>query len=458
MRRQIAWLVAATTSAVILAFVIPLCLLVRTMAEDRGMAAADQEARNVAVLVSGLRHGPRLRALVDELDQRTPAATSVLTAGGRVLGSPAPGLATDPDVLRARTGSAFTVVDQGTRRILVPVVTSQGTDVVRTVVGPDVLHRGVLRAWTSIVLLGLLLLLAAVVIADRLGRRVSTPVTDLAGVAHRLREGDLDARATPSGPSEVAELGVAMNLLADRVGELLAAERAAVGDLSHRLRTPLTALRLDSEAVDQAELAARLQGHVGQLQRTVDAIVKDARRPVRHALNARCDAAAVVRERASFWSALAEDQGRTVSVRVPGQRCAAAVDPGDLRDVVDVLVDNVFAHTPEGTAFAVTLRRVGGRCLVEVVDEGPGFDDPETLPASAEPPQERPGFSGLGLQIVRRTVATYQGEVVLERGPNGGGTRARVWLPVPPPDPPGPRSTHGQSSAGSDGSPPPPSS
>ena len=74
---------------------------------------------------------------------------------------------------------------------------------------------------------------------------------------------------------------MALNRLAERITELLAAERAAVGDLSHRLRTPVTALRLDVESVRDPQLAARLQEHVEHLQRTVDAIVKDARRPVR---------------------------------------------------------------------------------------------------------------------------------------------------------------------------------
>ncbi len=60
MRRRIGLLVAATTSAVVLAFVVPLCLLVRNMAEDRAMADADQEARNIAILVSSLHGDPTL--------------------------------------------------------------------------------------------------------------------------------------------------------------------------------------------------------------------------------------------------------------------------------------------------------------------------------------------------------------------------------------------------------------
>ena len=105
MRRRISWLVVATTSTVVVSFVIPLCLLVRTLAEDRAMAAADQEARNVAILVAGLPDDPRqLRASraptstvaprprTARADQRTAA-----WLGGRAVDR-----ADDPEVRRAR--------------------------------------------------------------------------------------------------------------------------------------------------------------------------------------------------------------------------------------------------------------------------------------------------------------------------------------------------------------------
>jgi signal transduction histidine kinase len=426
MRRQIGWLTVATTSAVVLAFVIPLCLLVRTLAEDRALANADQEARNVAILVSGLHADPALRRLVAQVDARSEAAsTSVLMADGRTLGSPEPGLARDPAVVRAGGGEAFTTVDGSGAQILVPVVTEEGTSVIRTTVSSATMHQGVARAWASIIGLGMVLLLAAVLVAVRLGRRISTPVTDLATVAHRLREGDLDARADPAGPSETVELGAALNRLAERIAELLAAERAAVGDLAHRLRTPVTALRLDVESVQDPQLTVRLQDHVEQLQRTVDAIVKDARRPVRAAIASTCDATRVVRDRVAFWSALAEDQGRDLTVELPDGPCDVAVDAVDLCDVVDILVDNIFAHTPEGTGFRIALVRDIRAGRLTVQDFGPGVE-------ATRRGGERVGSSGLGQQIVRRAVAGFGGEVTFESVP-GRGVRVVVVLPGSPP-------------------------
>ncbi|MGN6576871.1 MAG: sensor histidine kinase [Nocardioides sp.] len=425
MRRQIGWLTAATTSAVVLAFVIPLCLLVRTLAEDRALANADQEARNVAILVSGLHSDPRLARLVRRVDERSPEArTSLLMSDGRVLGTANPQLATDPEVVRAAQGEAFTTVDAAGARILIPVLTEAGTLVIRTSVAADDLHRGVARAWAGIISLGAALLVAALVVAVRLAGRISTPVTDLATVAHRLREGDLDARAEPSGPPETVELGVALNRLAERVVELLAAERAAVGDLAHRLRTPVTALRLDVESVRDPAVTARLQEHIAQLQRTFDAIVKDARRPVRTAMTSTCDAARVVRERVTFWSALAEDQDRALHLEIPGISLQVAVDEADLRDVLDIVVDNVFAHTPDGVPLAIRLEVDGPVAVLTVRDEGPGFDEHH----GADRAGERIGSTGLGLQILRRAVAGFGGDVEVRSAP-GQGTEVRLRLP-----------------------------
>lgn len=423
MRRQIGWLTAATTSAIVLAFVIPLCLLVRTLAEDRALALAEQEARDVAILVSSLAGDPALADLVLTLDGRSESArTQVLTPDGQVLGGATAGLASDPEVERAAAGTAFTRVDDRGAAILVPVLSDDGTWVVRTVVPQQEMHRGVTRAWLFIVGLGLLLLLSAVVVSGRLARRISTPVTDLATVAHRLREGDLDARAQLAGPPETVELADAFNRLAERIVELLAAERAAVGDLSHRLRTPLTALRLDVESVTEPEPAERLRVHIGQLQRTVDAIVKDARRPVRHTMTSVADATAVVRERAAFWSALAEDEDRRVDIALPAQPCLVGVDEVDLRDIVDILVDNVFAHTPEGVGFSIGLAVGPGRAVLSVRDEG-------APQAGAHRPQAgRVGVSGLGLQIVRRAAAGFRGEVEVRA--EGQGFLVEVGLPL----------------------------
>jgi len=290
MRRQISWLVVATSSTIVVCFVIPLCLLVQILAENRARAGADQEARNVAILVFGLNGDDRLPQLVADLDKRAEPQTSVLGADGAWLSNLAPELnpRMKAELEQAQSGRGLTVLDDDGLRVLLPIVNSDGTAVVRTYVPISDVRRDVARAWASIIGLGLVLLALALMLAFWLGRRVSRPLLGAADVAHQLREGNLSARASVTGTEETQELARALNGLAERTEELLAAERAAVADLSHRLRTPVTALRLDVEAVEDTELASRLQNHIAGLQRTIDAIVREARRPVRTDLAAVC--------------------------------------------------------------------------------------------------------------------------------------------------------------------------
>lgn len=423
MRRRISLLVVATTSAVVVSFVIPLCLLVQTLAQDRAMAAADQEARNVAILVAGVRGDDQLAELVEGIDSRGEPTTGVLTTDGRQLGG-GTDLAADPEVLRALAGEAFTVVDDDGGRVLLPVLVEGGTAVVRSEVGPDDLRHGVVGAWTGIIGMGALLLAFAAAIAWQLGRRVSAPLRAVSQTAHRLREGDLGARADLVGPEETQELARALNGLAERITELLATERAAVGDLSHRLRTPVTALRLDAEAVAEEDLAQRLQTHIGVLQRSIDAIVRDARRPVRADLSAECDARSTVSDRVEFWRPLAEDQGRVLGVDLPPAEVRVRIASQDLTDLLDILVDNVFAHTPEGVDLRVALLADVDTAVLTVADDGPGF-----RPHTATGRDGRTGSTGLGLDIARRTAQGCGGTLTIGTGPDGGG-RVDARLPL----------------------------
>jgi signal transduction histidine kinase len=419
MRRHISWLVLAATTTVVVSFVIPLCLLVRTLAEDRAMANADQEARNVAILVTGLVDPEQMAEVVENLDGPGGTRTAVLTVNGKVLGSGTID-PDDPEVKRALSGEAFEVVDDSGGRVLLPVVNEKGTSVVRTSVSPEVLHAGVTEAWLGIVGLGLLLLAMAGATAAWQGRRLAEPLREVAGTAHEIRAGNLAARAQVRGTEETKELARALNGLAERIRELLAAERAIVADLSHRLRTPVTALRLDAEAVENRTLARRLSDHIAVLQRSIDAIVKEARRPVRTDLPEVGDFAATVRERTNFWQVLAEDQARPTKISIPERELTVPVAPEDLATMIDCLIDNVFAHTPEQTAFAVSLNEVDGKVTLVVSDDGPG---PATRAGDLV------GSTGLGLDIARRTATGSGGDLTFGPG-HEGGTTVEVTLPL----------------------------
>jgi signal transduction histidine kinase len=273
--------------------------------------------------------------------------------------------------------------------------------------------------------LGLTLLAVALLVADRLARTLTRPISELATTAHRLGTGDLTARVRPDGPREVRDVGLAVNRLADRIGELLAAEREAAADLAHRLRTPLTALRLDAEALTGPG-RDRVLDDVEALRRGVDEVIAEARRPVREGLRAACDARAVVLERVRFWSVLAEEEGRAVAVELPPGPAPVRLAEADLGAAVDALLGNVFAHTPEGTPFRVSVRpRPDGGTDVEVADAGPGLGE-----HTPERGHSGGGSTGLGLDIARRTAEAGGGGLRLASTP--AGTAVTLHLDAPP--------------------------
>lgn len=428
MRRQIGWLVAATTSVVVLAFVIPLALLVQTFARGQAMVSASQQAQGAEMLVTTLYDDPRLPDLIAQLDNRGTPETSVVTPDGQVYGSPI--ALNDPDVVRGRSGATYEDDNRSTGGVVVRSVLVQGTGtfVVVARVSSATLTKGVRDAWFAAFAIGVGLTAISVVAASMVASRISGPLRGVADVAHQLRSGNLHARAEPAGTTETRELAEALNGLADRITDLLAAERAAIGEMAHRLRTPITALRLDAESVDDPELSTRLLDHLTEVQRAVDTIVKEARRTVREDLVVDCNATEVVRDRMAFWSALAEDQDRPFHEELPDEPLRVQMQVSDLTDLIDICIDNVFAHTAEGTAFGLTLVRSGNDAVLVIADQGPGFG------AASDVDEQEPdvvGHTGVGLEIVEKLVSGLGG--TFRTSPPGvSGATVAVSLPLAP--------------------------
>jgi signal transduction histidine kinase len=274
------------------------------------------------------------------------------------------------------------------------------------------------RTWPLLLGLGLLVLVLSVALADRLARSLVRPLADVARAADRLAAGDLSARAELDGPPEVRRAGAGLNKLARRIGELLAYERETIADVSHRLRTPMTALRIDAESLrDQAE-RAQVLSDLDTLESTVDEVIRAARRPTRIGL-VTCDAATVVAERTAFWRPLAEDTDRSMTVELADGEVPVRVTSDDLATCMDILLENVFAHTPDGSALAIRLsRRAAGGAWLVVADDGPGFGNTDPT----ERGSSTGGSTGLGLDIVRRIAEASGGTLTIGRSAAGGGS------------------------------------
>ncbi|MFD6292398.1 sensor histidine kinase [Streptomyces sp. NPDC060205] len=426
MRRRLTLLVAATMCLALLAFVVPLALLLRTVAQDRATVAASADAQSIVSLV-GTADPKTLRSSVEHVAATARGPLTVYLADGSVLGTPV--ARTSAVRLAGLAGVSRTVERADGREIVVAVLgRPDGTAVIRAFVPAAELTRGVTQAWLVLAGLGVALLLLGLLVADRLSRALVSPISDLSAVSHRLARADLTARARPDGPPELREVAGALNHLADRIQELLREEREQVADLSHRLRAPLTSLRLEAESLTGAD-AARIAARVDAMERAVTGLISEARHRPETDAHAQCDASSALRERVAFWTVLAEDTGRAVTLDVTTEGPLPVGIPADeLAAAVDALLGNVFAHTPDGTAFSVTLSpRAGGGAVLTVADEGPGLSADLARRGTS-----LGGSTGLGLDIARRAAESSGGRMTLPTGRTGG---ARVTLELGPPTP-----------------------
>ncbi|MGA8114146.1 MAG: HAMP domain-containing sensor histidine kinase [Actinocatenispora sp.] len=429
MRKRLALLAAATTLLVLVAFLVPLALLVRTVAADRAVSRATLQSQALSSVVATGDPGT-LRLILEQLNNDTESPVTVFLSDGSALGEPARRTAA---VELAAQGRSLAVEVPGGRQILVSVQgRAEGPAVIATFVPDEQLQRGVRRAWLILLGLGVGLVLVGVVVADRLAHTLVRPVSELASVSHRLARGDLAARARPQGPPEFRDVALALNHLAGRIRGLLREEREAVADLSHRLRTPMTALRLDAEALSDPDEAERLGADVDRLERAISQAIHDTRRRGEAGTGAAatCDATAVVAERVEFWSVLAEETDRTARVDLPAGPVPVRVAVADLAGLVDALLGNVFAHTPDGTGFAVALAaRPDGGARLTIADDGPGFPANQ-LEQLVSRGTSLGNSTGLGLDIAVRVAEASGGGLGLSSGADGG-ARVTVDLGAP---------------------------
>ncbi len=457
MRRSLAGVALAVTSMVALSFLIPLAALVMSLVKEQGVTAAEQRAAALAPVLTLTTDPAALRESAASLD-----ASEHLVV--HLPGSGALGSSKAPAALLERAQRGRESISQevpGGWICLQPVVLpGDEVAVIENFVPEAELTRGVKESWAVMFFLAVGLIAGSVLVADRLGAKVVRSSKRLAQASHALGRGDLDTRVDPMGPRELRDAGVAFNAMAHRMNELLAVERELVADLSHRLRTPLTALHLASERMAGTPESARVEAAVDELEAELEAIIAAARTPLAvgpmgqgmlgteqpagrspsgsaasGASGPRCEAADVVRRRTAFWTVLAAQQNRSCSLDLTQEPTAVGLSDDDVAAVVDALIGNVFRHTAAGTPLGVRVVRTAQAVELVVEDGGAGIPEPDRALSRGS----STGSTGLGLDIAQRAARATGGTMRITRGPLGG-AHITVTFALAPQSPSGHRS------------------
>ena len=355
-------------------------------------------------------------------------------------GEPAdvPPVSTSPDRLTIETVGS-TGGDSSWRAVTLPPAPGGGSPVIVAIPLDRVdqtTHQLQLVLLAAGLAVGVVLALAGWWVV-RLGIR---PINEVTDVADAIAHGDRDRRVTVDAQpaTEAAHLARAFNVMLD---ERAAAEdrlRRFVGDASHELRTPVTAIKGFTDlyrqgALDDQGLADAMR-RIGQEASRMGTLVDDL------LLLARLDQGRPLESAPVDVSAILGDAALDAGATHPSRTVRADVPPGltvdgddaRLRQVVANLVANALAHTDGDVS--INARSTDGNCVVEVADDGPGMDADAAAhlfdrfwrgdPSRA---RHRAG-AGLGMSIVKAIVDAHGGMVGVETAP-AAGTTITVVLP-----------------------------
>jgi signal transduction histidine kinase len=301
----------------------------------------------------------------------------------------------------------------------------------------------------------LLLLVATVIVAIVVFNPARRRLSALEQAAQRLAEGDLTARAPQAGGDEIARVAAEFNRMA---GELEtrdtalrtsdALRRQMMADVSHELKTPLTAMRGYIETLRMPEVALDAERRDRYFE-TIDRETRRLERIVKDLLDlARYEHGGVVLQRRLFdierlFQNVAgrherDAHTKAVAIRIQVDPLADQVvaDPDRIEQAIENLVGNALRHTPSGGTVTLSATQADGIATLSVTDSGAGIA-PEHLPhvfdrfykVDAARAAESTG-SGLGLSITKAIIERHGGTIRVTSAP--GRTTFTVLLPQSP--------------------------
>jgi signal transduction histidine kinase len=277
----------------------------------------------------------------------------------------------------------------------------------------------------------------------RIGRRALRDVDALRATLTAVGEGERDVRTGVTGSDEIARLAADIDAMVARLDQEERARRTLFAAVSHDLRTPITALQLLANAIDDGvvddaetrrEYAARMGTHVRALGALIDDLFELTRLESGELTctleQVRLDE--LVHEMVDAMRPAADAGSVAVSARVNCKRTAARANPEQLQRVLFNLIQNAIRHTPPDGTVTVSAEAVEDGIEIEVADTGDGIgaEHRERIfdPFYRADPSRRDAGAGLGLAISRAIIEAHGGQIWLEDA--SVGTRVRLRLPA----------------------------
>jgi signal transduction histidine kinase len=271
-------------------------------------------------------------------------------------------------------------------------------------------------------------------------RRMTRPLGSLVEAAGRIEAGDYSAQVAETGAPDMRSVARAFNAMSARLKASDEQRRSFLADVAHELRTPLSVIRGQAEAIadgvypgDAAHVAPILDA-----TQTLDRLVEDLRTLVLTDAGSLAlqkeptDLGALAVETVDSFKVQSEAAGIALGTDVVDHPPSVEVDPARIRGVIGNLLSNAIRHTPAGGSVTVGVSTSGDGVVITVTDSGAGIP-PELLPRVFERFAKGAGSSGsgLGLAIVHDIVSAHGGKVEVESHA-GSGTRVRLTLPTGP--------------------------
>jgi signal transduction histidine kinase len=258
-----------------------------------------------------------------------------------------------------------------------------------------------------------------------MARRVVRPLSELTSAAAAVAVGSGTPHVAEQGPDDVRNAAIAFNAMAAKVTKTLESQRHLLSAVGHDLRTPLTAMRINLEFVEDSELRDGLLRNLDELQALTEQVLAAAK-GAGGELRRSVDLSALVESLCTDLDEIGEPVSWANHSPAP-----ISCRPNEIKRAVRNLVENAVAY---GHKADVRIANTGDGYDVVVEDEGPGI--PETDRQRVFEPfvrlegsrNEATGGTGLGLTLVKAIAEGHGGAVILESRP-GGGLRARMHLP-----------------------------